>query len=101
MDDMARIGPTGYYATREQLRRRLAERAPARVQLLTGPRQVGKTTLLLELAQEWGERAIYLAADTPEAALPGWWEAQWQRATRLAGDGTALLLIDEIHYLPD
>jgi hypothetical protein len=68
---------------------------------LTGPRQVGKTTLLLELAQEWGEHALYVAADAPEAALPGWWEAQWQQATRLAGDGTALLLLDEIHYLPN
>jgi hypothetical protein len=34
---------------REVLRGRLAEAAPARIQLLTGPRQVGKTTLLLEL----------------------------------------------------
>jgi len=92
---------TGYYATRNELRRRLAERAPSRLQLLTGPRQVGKTTLLLELAEEWGERAIYLAADTPESALPGWWELQWQHAARLAGRRTALLLIDEIQYLPD
>ena len=48
----------GYYATGDELRRRLAEPAPSRLQLLTGPRQVGKTTLLLELAQEWGDRAL-------------------------------------------
>jgi hypothetical protein len=90
----------GYYATREELRRRVTEPPPARVQVLTGPRQVGKTTLMLQLAKEWGDRAIYVAADAPEAALPGWWEAQWERATRLARAETALLLIDEIHYLP-
>jgi hypothetical protein len=71
------------------------------VQLLTGPRQVGKTTLLLELAQEWGRRATYIAADAPEAALPGWWELQWQQAARLASAEKAVLLIDEIQYLPD
>ncbi len=96
-----RIQPTGYYATAAHLRRRLSEPPPARLQLLTGPRQVGKTTLLLEVAKEWGERALYLAADAPEAALPGWWEAQWQRAARLAAQRAALLLIDEVHYLPD
>lgn len=35
---------------REQLLDRLKEPAPGRIQLLTGPRQVGKTTLLLEIA---------------------------------------------------
>lgn len=98
---MERGNPTGYYAVRAVLRRRLAEPAPARVQLLTGPRQVGKTTLLLELGKEWGEHAVYVAADAPEAGLPGWWETQWQQATRLARDARALLLIDEIQYLSD
>jgi hypothetical protein len=56
---------------------------------------------LLELEREWDERALYVAADAPEAALPGWWEAQWQEATRRAANGAALLLIDEIHYLPN
>jgi predicted AAA+ superfamily ATPase len=93
--------PAGYYATGAELRWRLAEPAPGRLQLLTGPRQVWKTTLLLEVAREWGDQALYLAADAPEAALPGWWELQWQRAGRLAAARPALLLIDEIHYLPD
>jgi len=92
---------SGYYDIGVDLRRRLNEPAPGRVQLLTGPRQVGKTTLLLEIAGEWGEQALYLAADAPEAALPGWWEQQWQRAARLAQGGTALLLLDEVQYLPD
>lgn len=91
----------GYFTTRDELRQRLGESAPGRLQLLTGPRQVGKTTLLLELAREWGARALYLAADAPEAALPGWWELQWQRAVALASQQTAVLLIDEIQYLPN
>jgi uncharacterized protein len=95
------LTPAGYFATGAELRRRLKEPAPGRLQLLTGPRQIGKTTLLLELAKEWGDRALYLAADAPEASLPGWWETQWQRAAQLVRARRGLLLIDEIQYLPD
>src|SRR5438270_2125919 len=60
-----------YTDCRALLRQRLAEDAPGRIQLLSGPRQVGKTTLLLELAKERANSAIYVAGDDPEAALPG------------------------------
>ncbi|MBI5487440.1 MAG: hypothetical protein HY905_08920 [Deltaproteobacteria bacterium] len=50
-----------------------------------GPRQVGKTTLLLELAERHGEAAIYAAADGPEAAASGFWERIWVRAEETAG----------------
>lgn len=70
-----------YIGCREALRRRLAEPAPGRIQLVTGPRQVGKTTLLLELTAELGERATCIAADGPEAALPGFWERLWNRSS--------------------
>ena len=83
-----------------QLRGRLAEPAPARIQLLCGPRQVGKTTLLLQLAKEHGNSAIYAAADGPEAALPGFWERLWARAERIAAERPAIVLLDEAHLLP-
>lgn len=84
-----------------ELVRRLKEPAPGRVQLLTGPRQVGKTTLLGEIEAKWRGKAIYLAADAPEASLPGWWERQWQRARELAATtGRAVLLLDDLQYLP-
>ena len=68
-----------YTSVLNVMRQRLAEPAPGHVQVLTGPRQVGKTTLLLELAKHWGKQALYIASDTPEASLSGWWEQQWQR----------------------
>jgi hypothetical protein len=73
-----------YYAVRDLLRARLEERPPGRIQLLAGPRQVGKTTLLLELAEGFGERAIYAAADAPEASIPGFWERLWTRVESVA-----------------
>jgi uncharacterized protein len=80
---------------------RLREPAPGRIQLLTGPRQVGKTTLLLELERQFGEAAIYMAGDEPDAALPGFWERCWTEAETRATRGTAVLMLDEIHHLPD
>lgn len=89
-----------------RLRQRLAERSekpgPIHVQLLTGPRQVGKTTLLLMLAEGHAHRATYIACDAPEASLPGFWEQLWARAEAQAlADGYAVLLLDEIHLLSD
>ena len=92
--------PASYTSVLNVMRQRLAEPPPGHVQILTGPRQVGKTTLLLELAKQWGKRALYAAADAPEASLPGWWEQQWQRAEQLAQERGSLLLLDEIQYLP-
>src|SRR5437868_15414160 len=86
---------------REQLLDRLREPAPGRIQLLTGPRQVGKTTLLLEIAAQFGEAAVYAAGDEPDAALPGFWERRRSDAEARARRATAILLLDEIHYLDD
>src|ERR1051325_8643934 len=89
-------------ACRTLLEQRLAEPAPARIQLLTGPRQVGKTTLLLELAESFGEGGIYAAADGPEMSLPGSWERLWTRAEDAArAHGKAALFLDEAPHLHD
>lgn len=91
-----------YAECRRTLARRLEEPAPGRIQLLSGPRQVGKTTLLLELAGRYGEQAIYAAADSPEAALPGFWERLFDRAEEQASArGRAIVLLDEAHVVQD
>lgn len=89
-----------YVECRDTLLQRLSEPSPGRIQLLAGPRQVGKTTLLLELADRLGEVAIYGAADAPEAALPGFWERLFSGAEELAASrGRAVVLLDEAHLL--
>lgn len=91
-----------YRACRELLARRLDEPPPGRIQLLAGPRQVGKTTLLLELADRVGATALYAAADGPDALVPGFWERLWVRAEETAtAQGRAVVLLDEAHLLPD
>jgi len=91
-----------YTRCRELLGQRLAEPAPAPIQLLSGPRQVGKTTLLLEIADMWGARAIYASADSPEGGLPGFWQRLWVRAEEVAtAQGSAIVLLDEVHVVPN
>ena len=91
----------GYADCRKILLDRLEEKAPGRIQILTGPRQVGKTTLLLEIAAGLGKRAVYAAGDEPNAALPGFWDRTWAAAESRGGGGRAVLLIDEAHHISD
>ena len=92
----------GYHACLEILKARLAEPAPGRIQLLSGPRQVGKTTLLLELADGEGGHAVYAAGDAPAAALPGFWERLFARAEEVAvARKREVVLLDEAHLLHD
>ena len=94
--------PHSYGSVLATLAQRLKEVAPGRVQVLTGPRQVGKTHLLRAVERRWRGRAVYAAADEPAASLPGWWESRWQEAERVASRrGSAVLLIDEIQFLPE
>ncbi len=88
-----------YLTCRRHLAARLAAPAPGRIQLLTGPRQVGKTTLLLELADQHKGAALYAACDGPEASLPGFWERLWAEAHERAVSGIAVLLLDEVQHV--
>ena len=90
-----------YTACRETLLKRLREPAPGRIQLLTGPRQVGKTTLLLDLAAHFGGAAVYAAGDEPDAALPGFWERRWADTEVRERNGNAVLLLDEVQHFSD
>ena len=83
-----------------ELRRRLAEDAPGRIQLLTGPRQIGKTTLLLSLADA-DPQVVYSAGDDPASTLPGAWDRVWADAEAKAERGRAVLMLDEIQRWPD
>src|SRR3990167_8328344 len=82
---------------RNILFQRLSEQAPSRIQLLVGPRQVGKTTLLLELEKKFKKIAFYIALDSPEASLPGFWERFWSDVEKKSdSEKVVIVLLDEI-----
>lgn len=78
------------------LLRRLQE--PRRfLQVLAGPRQVGKTTLARQAMSEFGERSTYATADNPAPSDWVWLEQQWQAVRlRCRQNGPWLLVLDEI-----
>jgi hypothetical protein len=84
------------------LAERLAE--PRRhLQVVAGPRQVGKTTLVQQVVEAAGLPVRSASADEPTLRGPEWIEQQWQ-AARLAaaesGETGAVLVLDEVQKIP-
>lgn len=81
---------------------RLAE--PRRhLQVVAGPRQVGKTTLVQQVLADLDRPSVHASADEPALRDSAWIQAQWERARSAAQthrDGSVLAL-DEIQKLPD
>ena len=74
------------------------------LQVVTGPRQVGKTVLVRQVLGEFPGRWHYASADEPTLGDRTWLAQQWDRArllVREAGPHGAVLALDEIHKLPD
>lgn len=97
----------------EVLRRRMREQDNPLLQVLVGPRQTGKSTMLSQALG--GMELPYLAVSADDALVAdrGWLETQWQQARNLISTATtaaaapptnpsrgALLIVDEIQKIP-
>jgi len=72
-------------------------RHPAELmQIIIGPRQVGKTTAARQAADLWDGPVRYAAADLPVPPGPEWITNHWELARRDVGSKPALLILDEI-----
>jgi predicted AAA+ superfamily ATPase len=83
------------------IEKRLSE--PSRfLQVLAGPRQVGKTTLARQLMAEEGVNAHYATADEPTLRDRTWLEQQWEAGRLRAREHAAgaILMLDEIQKVP-
>ncbi len=72
------------------------------IQVVTGPRQVGKTTMIRQLLNQISVRSIYESADALPANYSVWLEQIWENArltikTQLCTD--FLLVIDEVQKI--
>ena len=70
------------------------------LQVLAGPRQVGKTTLARQAMEGGRSRSHYASADEPTLQDRAWIEQQWDLGRLKAKDGGALLVLDEIQKVP-
>jgi hypothetical protein len=84
------------------LRERL-EKERRFLQVLAGPRQVGKTTLALQVSERLTMPTHYAAADAVGASPSSWLETEWEKARTLAGRSPkgAVLFLDEVQKIPD
>jgi predicted AAA+ superfamily ATPase len=73
------------------------------VQVLAGPRQVGKTTLALQMREKLAMPTHYAAADAVGTSPSAWLETEWEKARALAGQSPkgAVLFFDEVQKIPD
>lgn len=75
---------------------RLQEDKPL-IQVVTGPRQVGKTTALLQVLKKWNGPTVYASADAPAPPESDWIEQAWQSAgIKAEKQGPTLMVLDEI-----
>lgn len=85
----------------DELLKRLKEKRRF-LQVLAGPRQAGKTTLVRQVMAASGLPAHYASADEPVARGGRvWLEQQWDIGRLMAGEGKrgALLVLDEIQKI--
>lgn len=78
-----------------ELSARLSE--PRRfLQVVTGPRQVGKTTLVQQVTEGLGWTVRFASADEPALKDAAWVGQQWESARVSARAGKTVLVLDEI-----
>jgi predicted AAA+ superfamily ATPase len=85
----------------DRLRARLKDNPKGFLTVLTGPRQVGKTTMLLQLEAVWPGPCRYATADQAGSDAQSWLQTQWTlgRSDAAAHPDGAILLLDEIQQL--
>jgi hypothetical protein len=72
------------------------------IQVLLGPRQVGKTTLALQASNEIGKPFHYASADVATLQSISWLEQQWMLARQKVDPVRGcVLIVDEIQKIPD
>jgi len=74
------------------------------IQVISGPRQTGKTTLIIQLLKDIRIRSTYISADLYEGDGHAWIEKHWEAArltSRQEKGKQHILAIDEIQKIPD
>ena len=92
-----------YLRTEKKLIQNRLENEPRRfIQVIYGPRQVGKTTLVRQVIKDLGSPHTFVAADAVAASDTIWIAQQWENARlkqKLAPQLPHLLVIDEVQKI--
>ncbi|MCF7800198.1 ATP-binding protein [Candidatus Babeliales bacterium] len=72
------------------------------IQVLLGPRQVGKTTLALQITETLDKPFHFVSADTATLQDLAWLQQQWEIARqKIVKDKGCILIIDEVQKIPN
>ena len=71
------------------------------LQIVTGPRQTGKTTAVLQALKDLSINSHYVSADDPNLIGSEWLRNEWEQARAIAKGKEAVLVIDEIQKIKD
>ncbi|MGY6554098.1 MAG: ATP-binding protein [Wenzhouxiangella sp.] len=92
---MSKVNTSFQRAEAAELSRRLAE--PRRwIQIVTGARQVGKTTLVQQVTEAMDLPVRFASADEPALRGRDWLVSQWEAARFELAEAGGILVIDEI-----
>lgn len=83
----------------DELNSRIKE-SRSKIQVISGPRQVGKSTLVKQVLQDTDIPYMFVSADNVDSGNTGWIGEVWSTARarmKAAGAEQFLLVIDEIH----
>ena len=72
------------------------------IQVVAGPRQIGKTTVVKQLLERVSMPSMYFNADAVEAGAKEWIAVKWEEARarmRFSGNKEFLMVIDEVHKI--
>jgi predicted AAA+ superfamily ATPase len=73
------------------------------LQVVAGPRQVGKTTAVQQVLEKFDRPSMFVSADEPALRDGAWLAGQWERARLMAKDAGkrgAVLALDEVQKVP-
>lgn len=72
------------------------------VQVIVGPRQVGKTTLALQIYENWKGPKLYSSADELITPNTEWIENTWRKVSneKVTHKRNPLLILDEVQKIP-
>jgi predicted AAA+ superfamily ATPase len=70
------------------------------MQILVGPRQVGRTTIAQEAAATCGLAHVYASADGPSPHSADWIDRHWGSGVREARSVGAFLVLDKVQKVP-
>jgi predicted AAA+ superfamily ATPase len=71
------------------------------IQAVIGPRQVGKTTLALQIFERWNGPKVYETADQPNTPSSEWIALQWDKIRKSCNGkkSRGLLILDEVQKI--